>query len=221
MDMDLILDATGNFIYGMMAAVALYGTYTLIMLQRRLGSKRFSNHAQAEDFLDGVRESLDAQKYEEVADQCDTPPYWSKAVPQLILVGLANRSRPIAKLRRMMGEHFEREILADLEYRMSWVNTVVKSAPMLGLLGTVTGMIKAFGKIASAASAGGLKPEQLAGDISFALFTTALGLMIAVPLVIGGAFIQVRMGKMQDQVQQYLGVFLEDLENATAKAGRR
>ena len=99
MDMDLILDWIGNFIYGMMAAVALYGTYTLIMLARRVGSKRFGSHSQAEGFLDGVRESLEAQKYEEAADQCDTHPFWSKAVPQLILVGLANRNRPLSKLR--------------------------------------------------------------------------------------------------------------------------
>ena len=104
---------------------------------------------------------------------------------------------------------------------MSWVNTVVKTAPMLGLLGTVTGMIAAFGKISTAAGSGGLKPEQLAGDISFALFTTAMGLMIAVPLVVAGAFVQVRIGKMQDQVSQYLTVFLEDLETANTKTGRR
>ena len=142
-------------------------------------------------------------------------------MPQLILVGLANRTRPLNKIRKQMSEHFMREILADLEYRMSWINTVVKTAPMLGLLGTVTGMIKAFGKIAGAAATGGMKPEQLAEDISFALFTTAIGLIIAVPLVLMGAWIRVRIGKLSDQVEQYLGVFLEDLENAVMKAGRR
>ena len=138
----------------------------------------------------------------------------------LLLVAVANRNRPINKLRRMMGEHFEREILADLEYRMSWINTVVKTAPMLGLLGTVTGMIAAFGKIAGASKTGA-DPSALAGDISFALFTTAMGLMIAVPLVMLGAWLQVRIGKLQDEVQQYLGVFLEDFEAAVMKAGRR
>jgi len=221
MEMEQILGWMGDGIYASLAAVALYGVFTVILLARRITQKRFTSHAAAEEFLDGVRDGLAGQKFDAVADLCDSPGYWSKAVPQLILVGLANRTRPMNKIRKQMGEHFMREILADLEYRMSWINTVVKTAPMLGLLGTVTGMIAAFGKIAGAAASGGMKPEQLAGDISFALFTTAMGLMIAVPLVVMGAWIRVRIGKLSDQVEQYLGVFLEDLENAVTKAGRR
>lgn len=217
MQMEQILGWIGNAIYAAMAGVALYGVFTVILLARRIGQKRFGSHAAAEEFLDGIRDEMNGQKFDAAADICDSPGYWAKAVPQLILVGLANRTRPITKIRKQMAEHFMREILADLEYRMSWVNTVVKTAPMLGLLGTVTGMIAAFGKIAGAAASGGIKPEQLAGDISFALFTTAMGLMIAVPLVLAGAYIQVRIGKLSDQVEQYLSVFLEDLENAVAK----
>lgn len=219
-DLEQILGWVGNAIYASMAAVAIYGVFTVILLARRVSQKRFGTHTAAEEFLDGIRESMDAQKFEDAADLCDSPGYWSKAVPQLVLVAIANRNRPVVKLRRMMGEHFEREVLADLEYRMSWINTVVKTAPMLGLLGTVTGMIAAFGKIAGASKTGA-DPSVLAGDISFALFTTAMGLMIAVPLVVLGAWVQVRIGKLQDQVQQYLGVFLEDLENAVMKSGRR
>lgn len=220
MELTQILGWIGNAIYASMAGVALYGVFTVILLARRISQKRFSNHGAAEEFLDGVRDSMNSQNYEEAADLCDSPNYWAKAIPQLIMVGLANRQRPVNKIRKTMGEHFDREIQADLDYRMSWINTVVKTAPMLGLLGTVTGMIQAFGKIA-AASKGGTDPSALAGDISFALFTTAMGLIIAIPLVMGGAWINVRIGKLQDEVQQYLGVFLEDLEAAVAKAGRR
>jgi biopolymer transport protein ExbB len=221
MQLEPILEWMGYGIYTSMALVALYGTFTVVLLTRSVGKKRFSNPNQAEDFLEDIRGSIEKQKYEEAADMCDQSPFWAMAVPQLILVGLANRARPITKLRKILGEHFEREVIAELDYRMSWVNTVVKTAPMLGLLGTVTGMIAAFGKIATAAASGGLKPEQLAGDISFALFTTAMGLMIAVPLVVAGAFVQVRIGKMQDQVTQYLTVFLEDLETSNTKSGGR
>ncbi len=220
MDLTLILEWIGNGIYAAMAAVAIYGVFTAILIARRISQKRFRSHAGAEEFLDEVRDNLEKQQYEGVADLCDTPGYWAKAVPQLLLVAVANRNRPINKLRRMMGEHFEREILADLEYRMSWINTVVKTAPMLGLLGTVTGMIAAFGKIAGASKTGA-DPSALAGDISFALFTTAMGLMIAIPLVMLGSWLQVRIGKLQDEVAQYLGVFLEDFEAAVMKAGRR
>ena len=221
MQLEPILEWIGYGIYTMMALVALYGVFTVVLLARNVGKKRFSNPGQAEQFLDGIRGALEKQNYEEAADMCDQPPFWAMAVPQLILVALANRSNPMTKLRKILGEHFDREVVSELDFRMSWINTVVKTAPMLGLLGTVTGMIAAFGKISSAAAEGGLKPEQLAGDISFALFTTAQGLMIAIPLVMAGAFVQVRIGKMQDQVSQYLTVFLEDLEAANTKSGRR
>jgi biopolymer transport protein ExbB/TolQ len=220
MELTQILGWIGNGIYASMAGVALYGVFTVILLARRISQKRFKGPAAAEEFLDGIRDSMNSQNFEEAADLCDSPGYWAKAIPQLIMVGLANRQRPVNKIRKTMGEHFDREIQADLDYRMSWINTVVKTAPMLGLLGTVTGMIQAFGKIAGAAK-GGTDPSALAGDISFALFTTAMGLIIAIPLVMGGAWINVRIGKLQDEVQQYLGVFLEDLEAAVAKTGRR
>jgi biopolymer transport protein ExbB len=221
MQLEPILEWIGYGIYTMMALVALYGGFTVVLLVRSVGKKKFSNPTQAEEFLEDISGALEKQKFEEAADMCDQAPFWAMAVPQLILVGLANRSRPISKLRKIIGEHFDREVIAQLDYRMSWVNTVVKTAPMLGLLGTVTGMIAAFGKIATAAASGGLKPEQLAGDISFALFTTAMGLIIAVPLVLAGAFVQERIGRMQDQVSQYLTVFLEDLESANTKSARR
>jgi biopolymer transport protein ExbB len=63
-------------------------------------------------------------------------------------------------------------------------------------------------------------PKLLAGDISFALFTTAIGLIIAIPLVLAGAMIHVRIGKLQDSVQQQLGELLDDLE-AVSSSGRR
>ncbi len=85
---------------------------------------------------------------------------------------------------------------------------------MLGLLGTVMGMIAAFGKIASMQQAGKTDPSVLAGDISFALFTTAIGLMIAIPLVLAGNMLQIRIGKLQDGVQEQLGEFLDHLAAA-------
>jgi biopolymer transport protein ExbB len=210
-----ILDLVGWLIYAAMAAAALFGVFQIVLIFRRIAQKRFRSPAASAEFLEECRGLLKQRKFEEIADLCDSPPFWAKAVPQLILVALANQDRSPTKLRKLLGERFEREILADLEYGMSWVATIIKSAPMLGLLGTVLGMIQAFGKIA-AAGATGTDPKSLADDISFALITTALGLMIAIPLVMAGNVIHVRMGKLQDAVQQDLGEFLDDLSEATA-----
>lgn len=217
MDLGPILELFGYFIYASMAACALYGVYCVIMLMRRIAQKRFFSESSAEQFLEEVRDRLQQRDYDAIAEKCDSPPFWSKAVPQLILVAIANRELPLKKLQRTVAEKFERDVLADLEYRTSWIATVVKSAPMLGLLGTVTGMINAFAKIASASAAGNLDPGKLADDISFALFTTALGLMIAVPLVVAGNAVHVRIGKMQDAVQHHIGIFLDDLDTVMSQ----
>ncbi len=216
MDMAKLVDFMSNLIYPMQGIAAVYGLYLTIMVFRRIGQKRFRTQPAADAFLDQVSERLKARQFDDIAALCDSPPYWAKAVPQLILIALANRDRPIAKLRQLLGEMFEREVLSELDYQMSWVNTVVKTAPMLGLQGTVLGMIAAFAKIASSKRTG-VDPASLATDISFALITTAVGLMIAIPLVMCMASMQVRIGRLTDAVQHQLGRFLDELEAVQTK----
>ena len=216
MDMAKLVDFMSNLIYPMQAIAAVYGLYLTIMVFRRVGQKRFRTQPAADEFLDQVSERLKSRQFDDIAALCDSPPYWAKAVPQLILIALANRDKPISKLRQLLGETFEREVLSELDYQMSWVNTVVKTAPMLGLQGTVLGMIAAFAKIASSKRTG-VDPATLASDISFALITTAVGLMIAIPLVMCMASMQVRIGRLTDAVQHQLGRFLDELDAAQAR----
>lgn len=211
MDMAKLVDFMSNLIYPMQGAIAIYGLFLTILVFRRISHKRFRSQQSADEFLDQVTIRLKARQFDGVAELCDSPPYWSKAVPQLILIAMANRDRPIPKLRQLLGESFEREVLSELDYQLSWVNTVVKTAPMLGLQGTVLGMIAAFAKIASA-NRTGVDPSKLATDISFALITTAVGLMIAIPLVMCIASMQVRIGRLTDAVQHQLGRFLDELD---------
>ena len=70
-------------------------------------------------------------------------------------------------------------LLDAMQRHMRVIESTVQAAPMLGLLGTVLGMIAAFSELS--ASGGSVDPTQLAGGIWIALTTTALGLMIAIP----------------------------------------
>lgn len=218
MDFTAILDLVNNAVYPLQGLIAIYGMFLVVLIFRRIAQKRFSSQAAAEAFLGEIRDLVQQRQFEQAAQICDSPPYWSKAVPQLILVALANRDRPVAKLRELLAERFATDILSDFEYRMAWVNTIIKTAPMLGLQGTVLGMISAFAKIAGRQKTG-VDPSMLANDISFALWTTAIGLAIAIPLVLVSASIHVRLGKLQDGVQQQLESFLQMLD--VAQAGSR
>jgi len=104
----------------------------------------------------------------------------------------------LAGLERYVGSEFgfaeyktaveeEGEDQTGRLYRKTEVLGVIGSiAPMLGLTGTVVGMIFAFNKIAS--SSGAAKPEELAGGIGTALVTTLIGLLIAIPAMIAFSF---------------------------------
>ncbi len=211
-----IFQASANAIYLSLAAVAIFGLFQVVLLARKISEKRMSPAAM-DQFREQLLELIKKRDWEGIAAICDTPEYWSRAVPQMILVAIANLDKSPAKLRQLLAGKFERDVLANLEYGASWINTIVKSAPMLGLLGTVSGMIQAFAKIADTQKTGG-DPSALAGEISFALFTTALGLAVAIPLVIAGAFLHVRMGKLQDHVQEELGWFLDELDTVREKS---
>lgn len=74
-----------------------------------------------------------------------------------------------------------------VERGLSWLGLIATIAPLLGLTGTVTGMIKAFMVIAQSSS---VNPSMLAGGIWEALITTAAGLLVAIPIHIGHHYLE-------------------------------
>lgn len=77
-----------------------------------------------------------------------------------------------------------RQAAHKLERYLAALATIASSAPLLGLLGTVIGMIEIFGSQAGSASSGVGNPAQLAQGISIALYNTAFGLIVAIPALI-------------------------------------
>ena len=155
-------------------------------------------------------EHLEKRDFDAAAQVCDDPAVWNKALPQLALVAIQNRGEPMKKVRQIVGERFERDVLGSLEVLNSWVGTSIKTAPQMGLLGTVLGMINAFAKIAGAA-ASGVDPKELSADISFALWTTAAGMAISIPLIILQSAATNSIKKLQESVDESGGLFLDEL----------
>lgn len=100
---------------------------------------------------------------------------------QILAVGLLNRDRD----RTVMKESIEdtgRHVVHELERYLDTLGTVAAITPLLGLLGTVIGMVKVFTAITTH---GVGNPAVLAGGIAEALITTAAGLTVAIPALIG------------------------------------
>lgn len=85
---------------------------------------------------------------------------------------------------RVTMEGTGRAVAHRLEKYLNALATIASAAPLLGLFGTVIGMIEIFGSQAGSGAVGGGNPAQLAHGISIALYNTAFGLIIAVPTLI-------------------------------------
>ena len=97
-----------------------------------------------------------------------------------------------ADLRATM-ESTGRAVAHRLERYLSALATIASAAPLLGLLGTVIGMIEIFGSQAPAGGATGGNPAQLAHGISVALYNTAFGLIVAIPALIFWRYFRARV----------------------------
>ncbi len=104
----------------------------------------------------------------------------SSPLGQILAAGLISRngSREITK---ESIEDIGRHVTLSLEKNLNTLGTIAAIAPLMGLLGTVIGMIKVFAVITTE---GVGNPETLAGGISGALITTATGLLVAIPTLI-------------------------------------
>src|SRR6266446_9949893 len=111
---------------------------------------------------------------------------------RLLATGLANRHRP----REMLMERLEdagRHVVHELERFLNTLGTIARVSPLLGLLGTVTGIIRSFNAI----QAGGMgDPRILSGGIGEALITTAAGLTVAIPSLIAYRFLRGKVERL-------------------------
>ncbi|QDV71383.1 Biopolymer transport protein ExbB [Rosistilla carotiformis] len=198
-------------IYFALAAVALWGIYCVVIVWTRVAAKRFKSEDEQNDYLDEVAEPLESGNFDAVLELVEGD---ARAIPQMVELAVENRELGYQKAKALVVERFQRDVIADLEHRLSWISTVIKSAPMIGLFGTVFGMMGAFKTLATAES---VDPTMLAADINVALRTTACGLAIAVPLIIATASVNIRISKMEDLVGAGLNRFFEAFRSGLSR----
>lgn len=205
MQFDFLFQLIGYVIYLALAAIALWGVFNLILVWRRVITVRFEDEVELDAFIEAIDEPISNKKYDDAIAVCGED---RRAMPQLALYAITNRSQGGDRVERQLAERFQLDVMSDIEYRLSWVSTVIKSAPMIGLLGTVLGMMGAFANLSSGTK---VDTGQMAEDIMFALITTACGLAIAVPLLLAREGINVRIRKMEDLVTAGVSQVMEVL----------
>ncbi len=136
----------------------------------------------------------------------------SSPLGRVLAAGLMNRFHP----REIMKESIEetgRQVVLELERYLNMLGTIASITPLLGLLGTVIGMIKVFAAITTQ---GVGNPSVLAGGISEALITTAAGLVVAIPSLMFYRFFRRRVDelvlKMEEEALKIVDVMHGDRE---------
>jgi biopolymer transport protein ExbB len=109
------------------------------------------------------------------------------------------------------------EAIPQLEKRTQYVATLANIATLMGLLGTIMGLIAAFTAVANAAPAD--KATLLSQSISVAMNTTAFGLMAAIPLLLSHTFLQAKTNEIVDSIEmagvKFLNIVTERKQNPT------
>ncbi len=188
-NVEYLFTLISNGTYAFQAVIALWGEYCVVLVWRRLKLVNFKKDSEQDAFLDELETRLSSGLTDQAVELCSDD---RRALPQLTQYALEHPKLQGEELKQTLSDRFQQDVLDDLDQRFAWISTCIKTAPQMGLFGTVTGMMAAFAQIGAGAK---VDSSRMAQDISFALITTIIGLATAVPLIVASAWLQIRLKK--------------------------
>ena len=181
-----------------------------VMLERFVSINRAASNTEA--LLERVREMLNAGQTADALQLCENTP---GPVPALLANGIRNRNMDSDSIERAMEELALRK--TPLLYkRLGVLDTIITIAPLLGLLGTITGMMSTFSVISSA---GQNNPNAITGGIGEALIATACGLAIAIITLIGYNYLSEKVKEIIADMEIRATQLMNILVNINAGGG--
>jgi biopolymer transport protein ExbB len=200
-------EALGPFY--MLIFLALSFTLVALFVMNLLTARR--ENVCPVGLVEGFEAHLTAEQYQEAYDMARND---ESFLGQVLSAGLAKLSSGYAQAIEAMQEVGEEENM-KLEHRLSYMALIGTISPMVGLFGTVQGMIASFSVIA----AGGSTPKasELAAGISTALMTTLVGLAIAIPAIAAFNILKNRIARLVLEV----GIVSEGLMRAAMENAKK
>jgi biopolymer transport protein ExbB len=162
-------------------------------------------------FIDAFEQKLNQKDYQGAYEAAKGD---ESFLAKVLTGGLGKLSKGFEEAVQGMEEVGEEEAM-ELEHKLSYISLIATTAPMLGLLGTVQGMIASFRVIATSETAP--KPKDLADGISTALFTTLEGLVVAIPAILAYGLYRNKVSKLTFEV----GLVSEGLMSRFSSVGKR
>jgi biopolymer transport protein ExbB len=165
-----------------------------------------------EGFVRSFRELIAEGRLSEAAELCDA--HAALPLARIARAGLTHYAQGADMIRFMVSETGGQEAVA-LERYQSILGMVAYISPLLGLFGTVSGMIKAFDVISKHTV---VDPPLLAAGISEALITTYAGLAVAIPAVVMGRYVQSRSDRISRELEKKSVAIAEALIQGSSEA---
>jgi len=191
----------GGIVMYILLAVSIV-TVTLIF--ERSWSLRRSVVLPIKD-VEAIEASIRAGNAQEALEKCEKN---NTAMSRILWLALKNRGVKRSVMKEILEEVGRQEV-AHLDRYIGVLGVIAAISPLLGLLGTVMGMIEVF-QVISIEGVG--KADVLAGGISKALNTTAAGLSVAIPAMVAYRFFEARVGGFVIEIEEHALRFVELLK---------
>jgi len=156
----------------------------------------FKNRIDTTAFVNRVLEFIQRENISHAIEFCSMS---GAALPRITRAGLSEYGKSPAEIQNAFELAAMSEI-PKLEKRTSYLSTIANISTLLGLLGTIFGLISSFEAVANADAA--MKATLLSAGISQAMNTTAFGLIVAIPNMIAYAFLQEKTNEITDEITQ-------------------
>jgi biopolymer transport protein ExbB len=195
------------------AFLLLLSIYFTALVIRLFMELRISEAVPA-PLVERLESAIRDKKFQDAYDACKDN---DSFLARLVRTGIANLPAGRAEAKEAMSEASE-EIVTSMDMRISYLAIIGTLGPMIGLVGTIWGMIMSFKEIAMAAGAQP-RPDQVAQGISTALFITLEGVSLSVPAIFFFAFFRNRIAQMTMEATRVADRTINSLV-AAAKAAK-
>ena len=173
----------------------------------------FKYNINASAFMTQIQKLVMANNIDRAIKLCNAAP--SAALARVVKAGLTRANKGEIQIQNAI-EEATLEVLPGIQKRTGALQAVANIATLMGLLGTIVGMIKAFETLATVSA--DKRQEQLGANISLAMNTTAFGLIVAIPCIAFYIILSGMTKKIIDEIDQH-SVKLENLLIARRKHG--
>lgn len=184
----------GEFMYPILGVAVIAAAIAF----ERLFYIVFRANINATAFMAQIQKLVMANNIDRAIKLCNAEPH--AALPKVVKAGLTRANRTEREIQNAI-EEATLEVAPLLNKRTNYLAMLANVATLTGLLGTIMGLVQAFDAVAHASAE--MKQTLLAAGISVAMYTTAGGLIVAIPTLVAHSLIQTRTNKILDDVDQY------------------